>query len=564
LTEYHKMWNFVNKLIFVFLAYWSCEAFPSVDDFSRSVSRKPNDRSVLINLAKTLSSSLQRAMTANNQKIESILDDQQEVMAAVEKIETEVNKMKKGDKNFDENFAKLESDVQDLKDRRNLDEMLWNFNTQVCNASIEMVKQEIDTKLSALKNDRIVNTNEAKKSMNEENLIGESFNTEDIFNTDNIFKEFENALAEYEDQDDYFEERKEEKQSQKKLTDPVGNLVAETNKFLMLLESKYNNLSGQIRAMQKLTAETKQIVEPNLEEKLNNEIVKLEAKFHFLLKNIQSLLEGADDDIKHDINMRMEDFNILRKTTTSRLAVYETRIDMLEQLVLKYSTQVTEPTIEIFKTTTEASTTHTTEVPVPAYEDLGGNDFSMLGINNPNDLDLLLPYQPKQDCERPPCDKNIVTPYEQSRSSFAQDEPMSDSKYVKKDKKMSIQRPASNHFGSLNLPPTFQTPKMSKNDNVVPGTCDCEQLTVKGLELEHEIKFLSAEVGSALAGMRSSLTTLLHRIEVMEKESKRVRQVSCVATKEALKMPGMDDWCSENCRKGNCPSHLCSCPTIIN
>ena len=139
-----------------------------------------------------------------------------------------------------------------------------------------MVKQEIDTKLSALKNDRIVNTNEAKKSMNEENLIGESFNTEDIFNTDNIFKEFENALAEYEDQDDYFEERKEEKQSQKKLTDPVGNLVAETNKFLMLLESKYNNLSGQIRAMQKLTAETKQIVEPNLEEKLNNEIMTYE------------------------------------------------------------------------------------------------------------------------------------------------------------------------------------------------------------------------------------------------------------------------------------------------
>ena len=32
--------------------------------------------------------------------------------------------MKKGDKNFDENFAKLESDVQDLKDRRNLDEMV--------------------------------------------------------------------------------------------------------------------------------------------------------------------------------------------------------------------------------------------------------------------------------------------------------------------------------------------------------------------------------------------------------------------------------------------------------
>ena len=35
--------------------------------------------------------------------------------------------MKKGDKNFDESFVKLESDVQALKDRRNLDEMVSNL-----------------------------------------------------------------------------------------------------------------------------------------------------------------------------------------------------------------------------------------------------------------------------------------------------------------------------------------------------------------------------------------------------------------------------------------------------
>ena len=351
----------------------------------------------------------------------------------------------------------------------------------MCNASIEMVKQEINTKFAQLKNDEIVNTNEAKKSLNEKDFIGESFNTKDIFNTDNIFKEFEDALAEYEDQDDYFEESKQEKQSEKEVTDPVGNLVAETNKFLMGLESKYNSLSDQIKTLQKLTAEPRQIVDPELEDKLNNKMVKLEAKFNFLLKNLQTIMEGADDDIRHDINMRMEDFNILRKTTTSRLAVYETRIDMLEQLVLKYSTQTTtEPTITIFQTTTEASTPHTTEVPDPAYDDLGGNDFSMLGINNPNDLDMLLPYQPKQDCIRPPCDKNILPPYEQSRSSFVQDKPMSDSKYVEKDKIISIPIPnKNNNFGSLNLPPKFQTPKASKNERISPETCECEQIRVR-------------------------------------------------------------------------------------
>ena len=28
-------------------------------------------------------------------------------------------------------------------------------------------------------------------------------------------------------------------------------------------------------------------------------------------------------------------------------------------------------------------------------------------------------------------------------------------------------------------------------------------------------------------------------------------------------MSGMDAWCKENCRKGNCPSHLCACPADI-
>ena len=81
-------------------------------------------------------------MTANNQKIESILGDQQEVMAgtvsrsvpdikliedyieAVERLENDVNAMKKGGNSFDKNFSKLESDIKALQDRRNLDEMV--------------------------------------------------------------------------------------------------------------------------------------------------------------------------------------------------------------------------------------------------------------------------------------------------------------------------------------------------------------------------------------------------------------------------------------------------------
>lgn len=540
------MWNIVNKLVFLFLINQSCEAFPSVDNPSKSVSRKPSDRSVLINLAKTLSSSLQKAMTANNQKIENILGDQQEVMAAVEKIEAEVHEIKKSGLTSDKSFIRLKDDVKALKERRNLDEMLWKFNTQVCNASIKMIKQEIDTKLSEFKSDKIVITNENKKTLSEESFLGESF-TNDIFDTDNIFKEFEDALAEYEDQDDYYRESQSEKLSEKEVTDPVGNLVAETNKLLTGLETKYSSLSDEIKTLQNLTAEPKPVVDPELENKMNSRMLKLEAKFDFLLKNLQSIMEGADDDIRHDINMRMEDFNVLRKTTTSRLSVYETRIDMLEQLVLKYATKTTEPSINLFETTTETSPKppQTTEMPDPAYDDFGGNDFSMLGISNAKDLDT-------------------VPSYQQAGETYVQDTPKSDSKYFDKDKIVPIMSPSKPNFGSLSPTPTFPSPRATRNENGLPETCDCEEIRVKALTLDHEMKFLSAEVGSAVAGMRSSLTALLHRIEAIEKESRNVQQVSCVATKEALKMPGMDAWCSENCRKGKCPSHLCSCPTTIN
>ena len=83
-------------------------------------------------------------------------------------------------------------------------------------------------------------------------------------------------------------------------------------------------------------------------------------------------------------------------------------------------------------------------------------------------------------------------------------------------------------------------------------------------------------MNSAMAGMKGTLTALLRRIETLESGQMQQSLGACVATKEALHLPGrqnqntifehfdyligMDAWCSENCRKGNCPSHLCSCP----
>ena len=69
---------------------------------------------------------------------------------------------------------------------------------------------------------------------------------------------------------------------------------------------------------------------------------------------------------------------------------------------------------------------------------------------------------------------------------------------------------------------------------------------------------VTGEVAESLAGMRGTPTALLRRIEILERREEG--GVKCVATREALSVPGMDDWCAENCRKGNCPSNLCTCP----
>eukprot|EP00092_Neocalanus_flemingeri_P019571 GFUD01021203.1.p1 GENE.GFUD01021203.1~~GFUD01021203.1.p1 ORF type:complete len:595 (+),score=159.31 GFUD01021203.1:56-1840(+) len=554
------------------------DALPStgpLTDSSNSVSRKSSDRSVLINLAKTLSSSLQKVMTANNQKIENILGDQQEVMAAVETIENDVNEMKKTSKNYDENYEKLETEVNSLTNRRELDELLWKFNTQVCNASIEVLRQDMDTRIAELKSKEIVRENEKQESLSKSLFLGESFDSDDIF------KEFENALAEYELQDEELEDTKSEKLTNTEVTDPVGNLVAETNKFLIDLDSKYSNLSDQITSLQNITMEPQLTVDPELENKINTKMVKLEAKYDFLLKNLQSIMQGEDDDIRNDITMRTEDFNVLKKTTSSRLSVYEARIDMLEQLVLEFSQQSTEvPILEFSSTpsTTEMFKSFTTEIPEPTYDELGGNDFSMLGITNSEDLDNLEPLNQKQpipNCKGLNCEKNSLPSYDlpggfSYPGGLANEVPQMKDKFGRSKRQQQLS-PGQNFQGQLSLPPPLQTPRTSEtkiqrpsNQNFLLEACDCEKLRVKTIELDHEMKFLSAEVGSALAGMRSSLTTLLHRIEGVEKESKNGRQVSCVATKEALKMPGMDAWCSENCRKGNCPSHLCSCPNTMN
>ena len=196
--------------------------------------------------------------------------------------------------------------------------------------------------------------------------------------------------------------------------------------------------------------------------------------------------------------MRMEDFNVLKKTTSSRLSVFEARIDMLEQLDLEYSQKATEPTISFFEpteaTTVESLNSRTTEAPDPTYDELGGNDFSMLGINNPTDLDILVPYSPKKivhNCLNPPCDQNLFTSYDQSRANsfsypdnLANDMPRND-KFGRSKRQQQLS-PVNTFQGQPSLPPPLQTQRLTRkmhlnppNKNIIQEPCDCEKLRVR-------------------------------------------------------------------------------------
>ena len=221
-------------------------------------------------------------------------------------------------------------------------------------------------------------------------------------------------------------------------------------------------------------------------------------------------MQGEDDDIRNDITMRMEDFNVLKKTTSSRLSVYEARIDMLEQLVLEYSQKTTEPTNSFFEqteaTTVESLYSRTTEAPDPTYDELGGNDFSMLGINNPKDLDILVPYSPKKivhNCLNPPCDQNLLPSYDQSRANsfsypgnLANDMPRNDE--FGRSKRQQQLSPVKTFQGQPSLPPPLQTPRPTRkmhlnppNKNNLPEPCDCEKLRVGiGLTISRLWKYL--------------------------------------------------------------------------
>ena len=193
-----------------------------------------------------------------------------------------------------------------------------------------------------------------------------------------------------------------------------------TNKLLRDIDVKYKRTQTDFDFMRNYT-ET--LLKQNIEEKLTSKISNLETNYQNMCKSLKSDMAREDNDIRQSIAMRSEDYNMIRKTTNSRLSVYEARLDTLEHLVFEvkqmiqninsptqqYTTAAPkqETSTNLYKEMlkrvgikTDISQYEEEQTQNNDYEEFAGNDFSMLGLSNPEDLDTL-DFQ----CLFPPCDK---------------------------------------------------------------------------------------------------------------------------------------------------------------
>ena len=178
------------------------------------------------------------------------------------------------------------------------------------------------------------------------------------------------------------------------LADPVETLVENTNGLLRTIDNKYNKVMREIQFLKNFSLKAQ---ESDFEERLEIQLSNFEVKHGNRLKALKTLVGAEDRQLEQNMLMRFEDFNVLRRTTTSRLAVYEARLDTLERLVFELGRGEEETTTQTsdreFSESSESSETISEE-----YEELGGRDFSMLGLSSPGELDSL-------DCLIAPCER---------------------------------------------------------------------------------------------------------------------------------------------------------------
>ncbi|XP_023331199.1 uncharacterized protein LOC111703483 [Eurytemora carolleeae] len=560
------MLNLSRIQIFIYL---SC--------LSASVLAQGQQRAALMNLAKTLSENLQSTISSTSTQIQDLNWRNGNLTLGVEGLEVKVSNSSVLLENLEQRILSLENQTSLLKERRELEENIWKFNTLVCNASLETLRENLEEKISQLavgkpapippftldssKNSNSKINTEGDKSLDQEGSLS-------------ILNKLDNLLADYE----YYDipppsaplpDNPGSNTSSVNISvnGSVDTLVSFTNQLLLELNNKYTNLDSKISGLEREGEKTKKKMKENkFEDELLREMTRIEDEVGFKISRIKDDIATGEQSIRTEIKLKDEDIELLKKITTSRLSIYESRIDALESMILNLTISNNQNMEQFLqsnklekKDEPEVSTTERSREP------------EFLSSQTSQDLDRIAAFL-DGDSDT----SSSTSSSSPSASSFA------GSRTGGIDGSSSSRDHYWNKYNSeasnppLVLKDRYEAADRSRRrsgrwlvsddyENQDSNNCDCLFMQERLAILESGFENMMIEVEDQMAGIQSSVTRMVHRLQDLEnmQSSSLPRSPICVAKQVVAGLDGMDTWCQEQCTLGTCPERLCSCPSTI-
>ena len=147
----------------------------------------------LLALVRELSTSLEAALAASEARVSKLAGEQGKLEEGLQEVRGEVGEVWGVVEGLSEDREGVGQRLSVLEERSSTDQMLWRWNTQVCNASIQEVKQKVEEKLALLKAKEEVTIRPSDPT--ESFTISQSLPTSS--SPMDIFKKFESSLLEY-------------------------------------------------------------------------------------------------------------------------------------------------------------------------------------------------------------------------------------------------------------------------------------------------------------------------------------------------------------------------------
>ena len=147
----------------------------------------------LLALVRELSTSLEAALAASEARVSRLAGEQGKLEQGLQEVRGEVGEVWGVVEGMSEDREGVGRRLSALEERSSTDQMLWRWNTQVCNASIQEVKQKLEEKLALLKvkEEVTVRPSDPTESFTSSRSLPTSSSPMDIF------KKFESSLLEY-------------------------------------------------------------------------------------------------------------------------------------------------------------------------------------------------------------------------------------------------------------------------------------------------------------------------------------------------------------------------------